>query len=394
MKSWRWLLGLLLVIALGYGVWRATAPDAPPGGEGGHGEGGGRGGGRALSVRLAPVEVSPMPVFIEAVGTVEPSESVTVRAQTTGVIRRILFEEGSEVKAGQPLFDLDVAPARAQLAQVRAQLSAEQARLAEARATAERLKPLADKEYVTRQEYGEALAAVSTAQAAAAAARAQVEAAQVEAAYGLIRAPISGRTGDLRVKAHNLVAANGTEPLVVINQLTPVLVRFSIPAEQLPRLRARAGGEPLAVRLTEADAAETGRLVFVDNAVSAETGTVLLKARFENRDKTLWPGEFKALRVILEVEPEALHVPEAAVQPGQESSYVWMVEDGKAAIRPVKVDRVVDGRAVIRAGLRPGERIIVEYPQDIREGARVKTGGGTAKNGNRPGAASVVKPAR
>jgi RND family efflux transporter MFP subunit len=287
------------------------------------------------------------------------------------VLQEVLFKEGDYVKKGQLLFRIDERALRAALAQAQANVARDEAQLAEAEKQRERLAPLADKEYITRQEYGQALASAQALAATAQANRAQVEAARVNLSYAAIRAPISGRTGSLSVKEGNLVSTTATTPLVVINQIQPVEVAFHVPQQHFAEVRRlgtdtrveilREGGSPVA----------EGRVVFIDNSVNPETGTLLMKARVPNENEALWPGEFVTARLILRIEPKAVVVPAIAVQPGQEGPFVYVVDNGFAKMQPVTVARQVERLAVIAKGLSGGEDVIAEIPYELAPGKAV-----------------------
>ena len=333
---------------------------------------------RPIAVKTVTAKVQPMPVIVEAVGTVEPEHSVAVRAQVNGVLEQVLFREGDKVQKGQLLFRIDDRALRAALDQARAALARDQAQLREAEAQRERLKPLAEREYITRQEYAQALASAEALAASVGVDRAQVEAARVQLGYSEIRAPITGRTGSLAVKAGNLVSAAATTPLVVINSIQPVRVAFNIPQAYLEEVRHQAGSGGMRVQISREQGGATvaeGEVVFIDNTVNPETGTVLLKARIPNTDETLWPGEFIAARLVLKVEPNAVVVSAAAVRPGQNGSYVFVVEEARARLQPVKVSRQIEDLAVIAEGLEGGEAVITEIPYDLAPGKTVKVVG-------------------
>lgn len=328
----------------------------------------------ALHVATTTVKVQPMPVLLRAVGQVETEHSVSLRPQISGVLQEVLFAEGEEVKAGQLLFRIDPAPSAARLAAAKASVERDRAALENARAQMRRLAPLAKLDYVTPQEYENAQTAAAQAKAALAADAAAVQQARIELDYTEIRTPISGLTGSLNVKAGNLVSASDITPLVVINQIRPILVRFAIPQQQLDTVRRYQQVAPIKVAVTREDGNGNlgeGALVFIDNAVTTQTGTVMLKARFVNREEHLWPGQFVGIRATLTMQPHAVVVPESAVQIGQGGNYVFLVENGKAVLRGVNVDRHIGDLAVIHDGLRGGETIVTRIPATLEAGALV-----------------------
>jgi RND family efflux transporter MFP subunit len=301
-----------------------------------------------------------------------------VRPEMNGVLEEVAFREGEDVRKGQRLFRIDDRAARATLDQAQAALARDEAQLLEARAQRERLKPLAEREYITRQEYEQALASMEALAATVKADRAQVEMARVQLGYSEIRAPISGRTGSLAVKEGNLVNTSGATPLVVIMGIDPVQVAFNIPQRYLEEVRRQAGSGDMRVAIYREQGrvqVAEGKVVFIDNTVNPQTGTVLLKARVPNGDQALWPGEFILARLVLKIEPGAVVVPASAVRPGQKGPYVYVVDDAKARLQPVQVLRQVEELAVIGEGLKGGEMVITELPSNLTPGKAVKPTG-------------------
>lgn len=313
-----------------------------------------------LSVTTAVAKWQPMPIVMQAVGQVQSEHSVQIQPQVSGVLKQVYFNEGQEVSAGQRLFLIDPAPYQAALASAKSAWES-------AKANADRMAPLAAKDYVTPQEYQDAQSAADQAQAA-------YQQAQINLAYTDIRAPIAGRTGSLAVKSGNVVAPSNTTPLVVINQMEPILVQFQIPQQSLTEVRHYQALHSIHVFITNEDGSGDlgeGKLVFIDNAVNASSGTVLLKARLPNRNELLWPGQFVGVRMQLTVEPNAMVVPDSAVQSDQNGNFVYTVTDGKARITTVTVDRQVGDLAVISSGLDAGEVVITQIPRSLRAGLPV-----------------------
>lgn len=361
------ILLLAVVLGVGLALWAYTHPR-------GQGQEGGRGD-EPVAVRLATVEVRPMPVLIQAQGSVEPEQSVAVRAQVSGVLQKVFFDEGDEVKAGQLLFEIDPASFQASVAQARAAVARDQAMAAEAAARERRLAPLVEKEYVTRQEYEQAAAEAKSARAVVEANRAAQREAELQLARTRIVAPISGRTGSLGVKPGNLVAANSAEPLVTINTVRAAVVSFRVPQQQLTDVRRHGRDQNLRVEVFRDDGrapVANGTLTFIDNSVDPATGTVRLKARVDNRDEVIWPGEFVLVRLVLDVERDAVVVPEAAVQPGQDGSFVYVIEEGRARQRPIEVARQIEAHVVVAGGLKGGEQVVLSPPQQLRTGSEVR----------------------
>ncbi|MGH7510567.1 MAG: efflux RND transporter periplasmic adaptor subunit [Gemmatimonadales bacterium] len=327
-----------------------------------------------VPVTVATAERRPVPFELPATGTVEPVQTVVVQAQVSGILKRVAFREGDEVKQGQVLFELDSRPYRATLAQTVANLTRDSAQAANAVQEAQRYESLVEKEYVTSQQYDLARTNAAAARATLAGSRAAVDQARLNLQYATIRAPISGRTGSLLIREGNLVRANASEPLVKINRLRPILVRFAVPANNLPLIQAHLG-KKLVVRAEPSGGGEPseGTLSFVDNAVDTTTGTILLKGRFPNDDGALWPGGYVNVRLQLYVEEGALVIPAAAVVSGQQGSFVFVVQaDSSATTRPVTVSRTAGNYAVVSGDVQPGDRVVVDGQLRLRQGSKVQ----------------------
>ena len=379
MKLIRKIVLIAAVIAGGgfYG-WKTFAPksgDAVPAKAAkGEGKGGRRGPGGPLNVRTITVAPQAMPMVIDAVGTVESENTVAVRAQLSGVLQAVLFKEGDYVKQGQVLFRIDPRSAQASVEQATAAVERDRAQLMQAQAQEARLRPLMEKDYVTRQEYDVAATQVKSLESTVNANRAALDQAKVLMSYSQIVAPISGRTGSLAVTAGNLVNAGGAEPLVVINSTRPILVTMSVPQRRLEDVRRYWNTRDLKVQVSANPGGPTvaeGALIFIDNTVNVTTGTITLKARVKNEHEELWPGQFIAARIILKVDKDALALPESAVQPGQEKPFVYLVRDGKAVMQIVKVARQVGDKVVIAEGISEGDQVIVNVPFALTNGAPV-----------------------
>jgi membrane fusion protein, multidrug efflux system len=363
-----------------YGAWwwwqqGAVAASDPKGGKGAKG---GRGG--ALVVKATTAVIKPMPVLIEAVGTVEPEHSVQVRAQVSGVLQSVLFKEGDKVKAGQLLFEIDPRTFQASFNQAQAQLARDQAQLENARVQRDRLEPLLKREFITQQEFDVAVTSTKSLEATVAADRAQLEQARIQVEFSRIHAPIAGRTGTLAIKPGNLVpTAGGGAPLVTINSTDPILVSFSIPERQLEEIRRHQNEKDMRIEVLSdrnAPAVAEGKLVFIDNTVTPQTGTVVLRTRAPNKAELLWPGQFVNVRIVLRIEPAAVVIPENAVQPGQDASFVYLIDqDSRVQVRPIKIARQIGNDIVIAAGVAGGDRVITEIPQALQPGAIVQVVG-------------------
>jgi multidrug efflux system membrane fusion protein len=342
---------------------------------------GGRGGagGPAVPVAVGTVVQKSMPIEITVIGAAEAFSSVAIRAQTTGQLNSVSFTEGDDVMAGQVLFTLDRRPMEAALQQAQANLDRDVAQAANAAQQAKRYDELAARGIATREQVDTSRTAVAALNATVEADKAAVENAKVQLQYATITAPISGRTGTLMVHEGNLVRANDTTPLVVINQVAPISVTFAIPEARLPELKKYMAGGALRVTANppnDDSAPATGRISFVDNSVDQTTGTIKVKGTFPNADRRLWPGQYVNVVVTLTMDPEAIVVPSVAVQAGQQGSYVFVVNaEQKVDLRPVVVKRTGATETVIESGLKPGETVVTDGHLRLVPGARITVKG-------------------
>lgn len=337
-----------------------------------------------VPVIVATARRTALPYTLSTNGVVEPLQTAAVEAQVGGILTRVAFSEGQRVSAGQVLFQIDARPYLAALHEARGQLARDQAQAANAKRDATRYSALVEKDYVTRSQADQAAATAASALATVDADRAAVERAQLDVSNCTIRAPISGRTGGLLVRQGNLVKANASTPMVVINQIEPILVRFSVPQGELPDIQRYFGaGRPLAVEASPSEGSAgdplAGTLAFVDNNVDSTTGTVLLKAKFENAGATLWPGQFVTVALRLYVDANALTLPSRAVLTGQQGTYVFTVDSvGNAHQIPVRIERTVDTLAVVASGLSVGQRVITDGQSRLVAGSKVVVRSGAA----------------
>lgn len=321
-----------------------------------------------LEVEVVAARVQPMPVLVQAVGQVVSRHTVRVRPQISGMLERVLFTEGESVSAGQRLFRIEPAPFEATLAAAKAAWD-------NARGNADRLETLLQQAYVTPQDYRNARAVANQTEAA-------YRQAQINLSYTSVRAPIAGRTGSLAVKSGNVVSPADTAPLVIINEMHPIEVQFSIPQQFLARVRRYQQAEhAIKVVVTGDDGVgdlDEGPLVFIDNTVNVNTGTVTLKAQLPNAKEQLWPGQYVGVRMQLTLESRAVVVPQTAVQTGQDGNYLYVVEGGEARRRSIAVDRQVGDLTVISSGLTGGEEVVLKVPRGLRPGLHVTIAGSAA----------------
>ena len=342
-----------------------------------------------VPVQVAAATKISAPVTIESNGVVEPMQTVAIEAQVGGSLETVAFNEGDDVQAGQVLFKLDPRPFEAALRQAEGMLARDEAQAQNAQRDAERYKALVEKDYVTKSQADQAQATAVAMQATLQSDKAAMDNARLNLNYTTIRAPISGRTGRLLVRRGNLVKANA-DPLVVINQLHPIMVRFTVLQHDFPALQRRAVRGAVPVRVVTPDSgrvAEAGTLAFLDNAVDSLTGAVTAKARFQNQSGSLWPGEYVRVSVELDVQPDVIAVPTRAVVPGQQGSYVFVVGNDKIAkLRPVSVGRSVGSgeMTTIDKGLAVGEEVVVDGQSRLTPNARVEVKPAPAAPGGNP----------
>jgi multidrug efflux system membrane fusion protein len=334
---------------------------------------------QAVPVTAATVVQKPMPIDIRVIGTAEAYTTVAVHAQITGQLTSVSFKEGDDVKKGQALFTLDRRPLEGALRQAQAVLERDSAQAVNAKSQAQRYQDLAQRGIATREQVDQITANAAAIEATLGADRAAVEAAKVQLTYATIAAPSAGRTGALMVHEGNLVRANDTTPLVVINQVSPIYVTFGVPEAQLPELKRYMAKGSLHVEArspTDPGPASTGRITFVDNAVDQTTGTIKIKGTFANADRRLWPGQFVNVVVTLTTDPTAIVVPATAVQNGQQGTYAFVVKAGETVeLRPVAVARSNGTESVVASGLKAGEIVVTDGQLRLVPGARVSIKG-------------------
>lgn len=424
----------VLLIALGAAAAGLPGCGKQPekSGAGGPAAGGAPKGKPPVPVLVAAAELADVPVELRALGSVEPIQSSPVRSLITGTLIEVGFREGELVRAGQVLFRLDRRPLEATLRQLQANLARDEAQVRSAEAQtqntqaqvrnaeaqlknaesqAKRYEELVGKELVAREQYDQRVtnveaarasldaahaaalasrAALDVGRAAAEATKATVENAKLQLDYTVIAAAVSGQAGSLLVEKGELVKANDAT-LVIINQLQPMLVRLSVPEARLPEVQRYRAAGTLKVRATPAGVGvqpREGRLVFLDNTVDKTTGTIALKAEFDNADHALWPGQFIDVSLVLTTREQVVVVPSQAVQTGQQGAYVFVVDAaGSAAVRPVTPGPTVRGRTVIETGLAAAEIVVTDGQLRLTPGATVVSRTGLTPASANPGAA-------
>lgn len=352
----------------------AAGSASPPGETAAATPGRGRGDAGVPVTTTLAVERS-LPVFVQAVGNVEASSTVEVRPQVSGPLLSVHFTEGQDVEAGQLLFTIDRRPFELALRQAEAQLAKNGAQSKTAETQRARYAELLKRGLVSQEQHDAIAAQANSLQSTLAADQVSVENAQLQLQYTEIKAPIAGRTGALRVHPGSLVRTADPNAMVVINRITPVHVAFSVSGTHLPAI---SRGQARGALVTEAWPAKatgspssSGALAFIDNAIDPQTSAIRLKATFPNRDRQLWPGEFVQVRLRLSVEPQAIVVPQSAIQTGPKGQYVYVVTNGTAAMRPVTVSRTEGGDVVVGEGLRAGEEVVTDGQLRLTPGAKV-----------------------
>jgi multidrug efflux system membrane fusion protein len=335
-----------------------------------------RRGGPGSPVIVATVVQKDVPVQVNTIGRVEAYSTVSVKAQVGGEITRVGFREGQDVKKGDLLFTVDSRPYEIALRQATSLLEKDRALLKNAEGDVKRYKELVQKDYVTKEQYDQLLANREVLVASVKADEASVADARLQLERCQVRSPIDGRTGSLLIHSGNIIRANDTLSAVVIYQITPIYVAFSVPEQSLPKIKEFMTKGDLKVEaiLSEINSASVpGVLTFVDNSIDPATGTILLKATFPNKDQSLWPGQFLNVALTLTTEKNVTVIPSQAIQTSQEGQYVFVVKDDLTAeMRPVMVDRSAGEVTVVAEGLKPGEKVVTDGQLRLIPGARVE----------------------
>lgn len=328
-------------------------------------------------MRVVPVERGSLDVQIRSIGTVTPLNSVTVRSRVDGELTRVLFTEGTEVEKGTLLAEIDPAPYQAQLAQAEGQAQQNQAQLANAEADLELYEGLYKQDSIARQQLTSQRALVEELRGTLKANAAQVEDARLQLSWTRIEAPIAGKLGLRRVDAGNLVNSGDSDGLVSITQVRPIAVEFTVPEPDVPALRrARASGETLAVQAldrSEQQVLARGQVQTLDNQIDIATGTLRVKATFDNTEDELFPNQFVNVRLRLTTLPAVLTIPSDAVQFGSRGTYVYVInaEENKAYARQISLGASAEGQVEVSTGLEADELVVLEGLDRLRDGKEV-----------------------
>ena len=332
----------------------------------------------AVPVTVTQVVQEAVPFRLQAIGNVEAYATVSVKARVDGQIVEVGFKEGEEARKGQVLFKIDPRPYEAALRQAEANALRDAAARDQARSQEKRYQELLEKNFVSKEAYAQIRTNAAVAEATAGASQAALDNAKLNLEYGTIRAPIEGYAGKIQIQMGNLVRANDANPLVVINQVRPIYVSFSVPEQRLAEVREHMASRQIAVEALAPGsdhAAASGTLIFVDNAVDPSTGTIRMRARFPNKENLLWPGQFVNVSVRLFEQADAIVIPSRAVQTGPEGQYVYVVDRNMVVdVRKITVQRTEGERAVVASGLAKGEQVVTQGQLRLGPKTRVQIG--------------------
>jgi len=332
----------------------------------------------AVPVSVAQVTQEAVPFRLQAIGNVEAYSTVAVKARVDGQIVEVGFKEGEEARKGQVLFKIDPRPFEAAMRQAEANALRDAAARDQARSQEKRYQELLEKNFVSKEAYAQIRTNAAVAEATAGASQAALDNARLNLEYGTIRAPIEGYAGKIQIQMGNLVRANDVNPLVVINQVRPIYVNFSVPEQRLAEVREHMASRQVAVEALAPGsdhAAASGTLIFVDNAVDPSTGTIRMRARFPNKENLLWPGQFVNVSVRLFEQADAITIPSRAVQTGPEGQYVYVVDRSMVVdVRRITVQRTEGERAIVASGLAKGEQVVTQGQLRLGPKTRVQIG--------------------
>lgn len=378
-------VALAVIAAAGLPQWRAYSAEKKPAQQQA----------AAVPVHTAVVQQRDMPMAVTGMGTVVPVASVTIRTRVDGQLDKVEFKEGQDVKAGQVLARLDARTFEAQLQQVQAQKAKDEAQLANARADLARYAALIQDEATTRQTLDTQKALVRQLEATVQNDAAQLNYARVQLGFTTISSPISGRIGARLVDPGNIVHAADTGGLLVVNQIDPIALQFTLPQERFQAVnRAINTGRPLVVQALDQASGEllaTGELTLLNNQIDTTTGTISLKARFANPQHKLWPGQAAVARLVLGTQKDALVVPSSVVQRGQDGLFAYVVDGaGRAQMQPIEVASSEGNTSVVSSGLQAGQRVVSDGQYRVTPGAAVVDAGQPAQHADKAGMPAKV----
>jgi membrane fusion protein, multidrug efflux system len=398
-------IGILLLIAIlagGFFLWRSThkPQTTAAAGRGGRGDRNGDPNAR-VPVAVTPAQRRDLPVYLDGLGSVDAFNTVTVKSRVDGQIMQILFKEGQEVHKGDLLASIDSRPFEVALAQAQANFAKDQAQLTDAKLIAQRYGQLTKDGIIPQQQYDTQMALTNQLQAAVGADQAQIDNAKLNVDYSHITSPIDGRVGLRLVDAGNIVHASDQNGLLVITQMQPIAVIFTLPEDNLAAVnnRTRSGATLQVKALSRDNGMEiaTGTLLTIDNQIDATTGTFRLKAVFDNKDRVLWPNQFVNARLLIDLRKNAIIIPSAAIQRGDQGTFVYRINpsDKTAEVVPVTVGITQDNISSIDSGLAADDLVVTDGQDRLRAGVRVDPRPDTRSNGtaNAPASAQTAGPA-
>jgi membrane fusion protein, multidrug efflux system len=349
----------------------------------------GAGGGAPVSVGVAEALKEDVPYYLSGLGTVTAFNTVTVKSRVDGELQKVYFKEGQFVREGDLLAEIDPRPFQVALAQMEGQLARDQAQLKDAHVEYGRYEELRKEGVVAQQQVDVQNSTVGQLEGAVRSDQAQIDNQKLQLEYCKITAPLSGRVGLRLVDQGNMVRAADPNGLVVITQLQPIAVLFTLPEDSLQEVVQHMNREELQIEAYSRDEQSklaTGKLLTIDNQIDPTTGTVRFKGEFENRDLSLWPNQFVNVRLFLATRKNAVVVPLAAVQRGAQGPYVYVVKDGQAVLQPVKVDLTQGNITLIATGVAAGDQVVVDGQDRLQAGARVEA----RSNSGSPGGNNFV----
>jgi multidrug efflux system membrane fusion protein len=380
---WLWIVGLVVLIAIGVWYFRgsrasieAQGPGAPAGGGKGQGRQGGGGAGFAVPVVVANAQRGDLPVYYNGLGTVTAFNTVTVRSRVDGQITKINFQEGQFVRQGEDLIDIDSRPFQVQLEQAEGQLAKDQAQLRDVQVNYERFQLLYKEGVIPKQQLDTQGSQVGMFEGSIKGDQGAIDNAKLQIVYSHVTAPISGRIGLRLVDVGNIIHATDTNGLLVITQLQPIAVIFSLPQDQLPQVVSKLQkNEQLVVDAYDRDDTskiESGKLLTIDNQIDTTTGTYKLKAVFNNDRNLLFPNQFVNVHLLADVKKNLVIVPSSAIQRGPQGTYVYVVQNGNSVkIQPVTIAQTTANSVGLSAGLNAADVVVVDGQDKLQDGSKV-----------------------
>jgi multidrug efflux system membrane fusion protein len=362
---------ILAVIVVGVIVWRQIS-----GKENAKTQGAGmRGAGGPVPVVIGTVVEKDVPVYLDGIGTVQAFNTVTIRSRVDGQLQKLGFQEGQDVKAGDLIAEIDPAPFKTVLDQAQAKKTQDEAQLNIAETELHRNLVLFTNKIISQDVIDTNRSSIKQISALVKSDEASIENAEVQLNYTKIKSPIDGRTGLRQIDVGNIVRSADTNGIVVVTQVKPISINFTLPEQNLGDIHAQFSKETLKVLAVDRDnktVMDEGTLTVIDNQIDPSTGTIKLKATFPNENLRLWPGQFANTRLLLTVRSNAVVVPASVIQRGPEGSYAFVVEDDSAQMRAVKVAFIEHQDAVIESGLKAGDKVVVDGQYKLQPGSKIR----------------------